>query len=461
MPRRRSSSADSTGGLSTGAGSAIEGNEDGSSVGSSEALRRSNKRLSGDDQQDLVLEVEGRGFSIWLKRSLKALARVAKVRDIIQALCCVFLWISIPFQVSFALPLDDVPSFNALYATSYLIDCCMCGCLISRCVQLYKSLGREGADSGLRYRLAAECVSAFIATPFDAIMWGTAPSFVPYVRFVHMVHVPLMLPGFFSILDRSPIVDFIMSRGEHCTPARAPHHAHARRDRAAVLMWRRGCGSRYTALRTFIYTILFVHTLSCGLWYFSRRTDGVSYPSGYFADHNSSLESASYVRTTYFSLLSFSSVLSEDIAIDRSRGDGTTIEYLVGIAMTLLVNVVFLYVAANWCVAVGSGLVRWRGSCGEAFSELCSHAQSRARLMRGAPPAFARSTSIVLHSFQKLEDYRNKLGAIDTYLRRNRVPKQLSRLVKNHFRTSFTQNKYAPFCPTKTSRPTMPPHSSD
>ena len=87
-------------------------------------------------------------------------------------------------------------------------------------------------------------------------------------------------------------------------------------------------------------------------------------------------------------------MLSEDIAVDRSDGSGTTLEFAVGIVLTFAVNLVFLYVAAN-------------------------------------------CTSIALHTFQKIEDYRNKYGALNMYLRRNRVSKQLAKLVRSHFRASY------------------------
>ena len=53
----------------------------------------------------------------------------------------------------------------------------------------------------------------------------------------------------------------------------------------------------------------------------------------------------------------------------------------------------------------------------------------------------ANCTSIVLHTFQKIEDYRNKLGAINMYLRRNRVSRQLAKLVRHEKRAFALVNE--------------------
>lgn len=248
--------------------------------------------------------------------------------DIVQALCCVFLWVEIPYHASFGLRRDGSVHVGALYIAAYVADTLMCLCLCARLARIWRATKGNDVDPlSIKLEVISQGGSLILAAPFDLLLWAIGrPTMVPWARFAHMLRVPVLLAQGFHRLDRSPFVPFVVSR----------------------------------AMRTSTYLVLFVHTLTCALWHFSRRDDAKTYNEGYWvtaggADADAingtgggaEETSAPYIRTTYFSLLSFSSVLSEDIAVDRSSGTGTTLEYAVGIILTFSVNLVFLYVRAG------------------------------------------------------------------------------------------------------------------
>eukprot|EP00965_Chrysotila_dentata_P143109 4728766-Pleurochrysis_carterae.AAC.4 len=136
-----------------------------------------------------------------------------------------------------------------------------------------------------------------MAVPFDALLWAKYSwrHTIPYVRIVHVVPAPANISRFFRKLDRVPQISFVAAR----------------------------------SARTLVSFILITHVLSCALYWLSQLNSAQTYANAEYRDDNNNEHSNDYVRMIYFGLLCLSSVLTDDIAVDRDGG-GRTWEYIIG-----------------------------------------------------------------------------------------------------------------------------------
>mmetsp|Transcript_32733 Transcript_32733/g.71861 ORF Transcript_32733/g.71861 Transcript_32733/m.71861 type:complete len:1394 (+) Transcript_32733:168-4349(+) len=142
-------------------------------------------------------------------------------------------------------------------------------------------------------------------------------------------------------------------------------------------------------LRSLVSLGMVTHWLGCMLFFFSERSYADTYRTGKWRVDNDNEGSVDYVRMLYFSLLAQSSTATEFVAVDRDGG-GKTWEYALGIVIIVVTNMTFLYISSTL-------------------------------------------TSMIIRTFQRLDDFRTKLGLVNSYLRRHRISKQLRRLATEHF----------------------------
>ena len=100
-----------------------------------------------------------------------------------------------------------------------------------------------------------------------------------------------------------------------------------------------------------------------------------------------------YVRALYWSVMTLTTTGHVDI-LDRTGRDWEVIAALV---VSFAATFIFIYVNANF-------------------------------------------TSIFLRLNTRMENYRSRLNGIDTYLKRNKVSRELRKVVRKHFEATYNQN---------------------
>ncbi|KAL1527097.1 hypothetical protein AB1Y20_015780 [Prymnesium parvum] len=214
----------------------------------------------------------------------------------------------------------------------------------------------------MRAQRALIVLTVLLSTPFDLVLWFTPlRDNIRWYRIIHLIPCRHRIARYLQMLEHSPVFSFLKAR----------------------------------LLRTCVYFFLSAHTLGCLLNFLSNTVEATHYNkyATWRTDNNNQNNSA-YTRTLYFSILSLSSVHTDDAAVDRDAGGGLDWEYWIGIGITMMTNIVFMYVSSNL-------------------------------------------TSIMLRTFQRIEEYRSKLTMVILYLKRNRLSGRLSKLVLEHFRDAY------------------------
>ncbi|KAL1527096.1 hypothetical protein AB1Y20_015779 [Prymnesium parvum] len=215
----------------------------------------------------------------------------------------------------------------------------------------------------MRAKRVGMAVQLLLTIPFDAVLWATdAREAIRWVRLIHLAPGFFRIPRFFAKLERSPAMPFFTSR----------------------------------FLRTVVYFFLSTHLLACLFAYLAEEPLANWYYNSANWRSRINPNNTAYPRTIYFSFLSFSAALTDNRSVDRSPGNGPDWEYMVGIFIIMLTNIVFFYIDANL-------------------------------------------TAIMLSTFRRIEGYRNKLTAILMYLKRNHLSSKLSTLVFEHCQRTYEE----------------------
>ncbi|KAL3926549.1 MAG: hypothetical protein SGPRY_003248 [Prymnesium sp.] len=259
-------------------------------------------------------------------------------------------------------------TFDTYFALSYASDVVATASTAFRLYMLVLRLQHAAHDPKrsrlhhLRSQRVWIVINLSLTVPFDAILWFTGMKKHVYaIRLIHLIPSRSRLVLYFYKLEHSPAFSFLKAR----------------------------------LLRTLFYFCLSAHVLGCVLAKLAMQEDSQHYHEhAIWREDNNNWNNSAYIRTVYFSILSISSVHTDDAGVDRSGGGGLDWEYFSAICITILTNIIFMYVSSNL-------------------------------------------TSIMLRTFQRIEEYRSKLTMVIVYLRRNRLSGRLSKLVLEHFRQAY------------------------
>ncbi|KAL3926709.1 MAG: hypothetical protein SGPRY_003177, partial [Prymnesium sp.] len=192
-----------------------------------------------------------------------------------------------------------------------------------------------------------------------------------------------LLMWFSSGVDAIPFVRLL-----HCIPAFVVFpRCFGRLERTPTVAFHKARIMRIT-----FFLVVAAHVVAC----FINRLSLIESESNYKYHAAWSLEGEdmSYMRTLYFSFMFFSAALAEHKIMDRSQSSGKSWEYTVGMLITITISVLLLYVEVNL-------------------------------------------TAVMLSTFQRIEQYRKKLTMVSSYLKRNKLSSNLSKLVVENFRQAY------------------------
>lgn len=301
-----------------------------------------------------------------------------------------FLW-AVPFQISF----DHETNFDAFYAVDYGLDLIMVtrrGALLFFALRqgggFYRGHHASSRSGGASDRIGDPSAVRRQRVESAAGLWERSANALfkflivfPYDAFLWATSARAWVPWLrLTRLVFAPIqVDTVLDSLE----------------RSQMLPF-----SFSRSLRVLNIFFLACHWLSCAFYYFAATAVGAEhYASAPWLTENATNANAlpHYLRSNYWSMMTLTTTGHVDIINDDRTNEGTDWEVCMAVLVVLFATFVYIYVNANF-------------------------------------------TSMMLRFNTRLEDYRKKLQGLDLYLERNKVSRDLQRIVRRYCRKKFSED---------------------
>lgn len=320
----------------------------------SEAPRKLHRRLSIQaalDQQQLdkrLERLEDRGrlvrlsYKLWnpLKAKLGFWWSEGTLQGAMEVIIALFYLVAVPYQIGF----ETTVKFNTLYSISYVFDGLLFAVLASKAFRASRMKSSEKralafvaaispftpsgrARNGparacsmrlLRKHATRPAALLILSVPFEAALWVTMRSAVPFVRLTRYLHAINRAHRHLVELERSQIVPFALCR----------------------------------LTRVLLFFLLSTHCLACAFFFFCTHPSAAHYASAPWlasADGTASAPTASrYLRSMYWSLMTLTTAGHVDIVSSDASDSGKDWEVAAAIVVAITGTFAYIYINANF-----------------------------------------------------------------------------------------------------------------